>query len=134
MTIQDIKNKLSGVPLDNKKINSKYYDSAGNIIWPVNQGFAGTPVVKVLEPGTRIDRYGYESGRYVSPAGTPYEQRALAPGTEKKPYKVYEIVKPVEVQAGKIAPWFDEPGGGTQYVFDESIADLLEKGILKEVK
>jgi len=41
--------------------------------------------------------------------GTPYDCRSLAPGTETKPYNVYEVVKPVEALSGKIAPWFDKP-------------------------
>jgi hypothetical protein len=50
-------------------------------------------VETTLKPGTRIDRYGYDSGTFVSPEGTPYANRALEPGTETKPYNVYEVVK-----------------------------------------
>lgn len=28
------------------------------------------------------------------------------------PYKAYEVVQPMEVQSGKIKPWFDEKDGG----------------------
>jgi hypothetical protein len=78
----------------------QWIDDAGNIIWPSNRGFAGNPVTKTLEVGKRIDRYGYEGGTFVSPEGIPYASRALAPGTNLKPYNVYEVVKPVDVQAG----------------------------------
>ena len=27
-------------------------------------------------------------------------------------YSVFEVVEPINVKAGKIAPWFDESGGG----------------------
>lgn len=86
-----------------------------------------------LKPGTRIDRYGYEGGTFASPQGTPYANRALAPRTESKPYNIYEVVKPVDVQGGKIASWFDQPGGGIQYEFSQSISKLLESGIIKKV-
>lgn len=83
--------------------------------------------------GTKIDRYGYEGVTFVSSEGIPYENRALAPGTNLKPYNVYEVVKPVDVQAGKIAPWFGEPGGGIQYEFDQSISKLIEQEIIRRV-
>jgi len=51
----------------------------------------GEPQVVTLQPGTKIDRYGYEGGSFVAPEGTPYEMRSLAPGTETKPYNVYEV-------------------------------------------
>jgi len=113
---------------------SKWVDEAGNIKWPPNDGFAGKPNNVTLKPGTQIDRYGYESGSFASPVGTPYNQRSLAPGTENKPYHVYEVVKPIEAQGGKIAPWFDQPGGRTQYKFNMSIEDLIKGGYIREVK
>ena len=81
-----------------------------------------------------IDRYGEGTGYYTSPFGTPYSERSLAPNTDKRPYTVYEVVKPIQVEGGKIAPWFDEPGGGIQYIMPESLDQLVKEGILKEVK
>lgn len=86
-----------------------------------------------LMPGTRVDRYGFEGGTFVSPEGTPYEMRSLAPGTRTKPSNIYEVIKPVEVMAGKVAPWFGEPGLGIQYEFSVSISQGLEQGILRRV-
>lgn len=102
--------------------------------WPPNRGVLGKAETITLQPGTRIDRYGYEGGTFVSPAGTPYPARALPPGTDKKPYNIYEVVKPIEnVQAGKVAPWFGEFGCGTQYELPSPVADLRESGHLKKV-
>ena len=101
--------------------------------WPPDGGFEENPISEILQPGTRIDRYGYDAGTYVSPEGTPYSQRSLAPGTVNKPYTVFELVKPIEVQSGKIAPWFGEEGGGIQYKFNIPISELLEQGVLKKV-
>lgn len=113
----------------------KYYNSDGSPIWPTNRGFEGNPTTTTLEPGTLVDRYGgYDGGTFVLPKGTSYTERALPTGTDKKPYTVFEVVKPVEVQAGKIAPWFGEKGGGIQYEFSKKIADLLEQGILRKVE
>ena len=112
----------------------KYYNADGSPIWPPNRGFDGKPVTTTLEPGTMVDRYGYDGGYFVSPEGTSYTERALPVGTDKKPYTVFEVVKPVEVQSGKIAPWFGEKGGGIQYEFSNKISELLEQGILRKVE
>ncbi|PIV48651.1 MAG: hypothetical protein COZ75_08805 [Flavobacteriaceae bacterium CG_4_8_14_3_um_filter_34_10] len=115
------------------KLN-KWVDADGNIKWPPNDGFLNTPNRLTLEPGTQIDRYGATTGKFVSPVGTPDAKRSLAPGTTSKPINVYEVVKPIEVNAGEVAPWFDEVGGGTQYKFDKSIQELLDEGYIKKKK
>ena len=114
--------------------NNNWVDKAGNIIWPPNRGLDGEAVIETLKPGTRIDRYGFECGTFVSPEGIPYQSRALAPGTENKPYNVYEVIKPIEVHAGKIAPWFGEPGGGIQYELKLSVKKLIEDGFIRRVE
>ncbi|MFM0345892.1 TNT domain-containing protein [Paraburkholderia sp. RL17-347-BIC-D] len=103
--------------------------------WPPNDGAFG-PVSKItLEPGTLIDRYGYSGGSYTSPVGTPYPMRALPPGSDLKPYNIYEVIKPIEnVESSKIAPWFGELGLGKQYKLPESVQSLLDSGHLREVK
>lgn len=103
--------------------------------WPPNRGVLGKAETITLQPGTIVDRYGYEGGTFVSPEGTPYPARALPPGTDKKPYSVYEVVKEIEnVQAGKAAPWFGELGCGTQYELPKPVADLRESGHLKKIR
>lgn len=59
--------------------------------------------------------------------------KSIAIGTDQKPYTVFEVVKPVEVQAGKIALWFGEIGGGIQYEFSQKISELLQQGILRKM-
>lgn len=80
-----------------------------------------------------MDRYGGETGKFVSPKGTPYKNRSLPPGSDARPYNVYEVVKPIDVQSGKIAPWFDQPGGGIQYQFPQSIEELIRSGHLRRL-
>jgi hypothetical protein len=101
--------------------------------WPPNRGFDGPPTTTTLPAGARIDRYGYDGGTFVSPQGVPSPKRALAPGTTDKPYSVFEVVNPLEVKAGKIAPWFNQPGGGMQYELGKSIKELLECGAIRRV-
>lgn len=124
--------------LDNKEVfdNPKYYNQeTGEINWPPNDGVVeGTSKNVTLEPGTKIDRYGADDGYYTAPIDTPYEERAVAPGTDQKPYSQFEVVKPIEaVEQGEVAPWFDQPGGGTQYLMPESIEDLIDEGYLRRI-
>ncbi|MFN3688928.1 glycohydrolase toxin TNT-related protein, partial [Salinarimonas sp.] len=106
----------------------------GQILWPPNNGFAGTPRQVELPVGTVIDRYGQESGRFLAPVGTPFEQRALPPSSASAPYFQYEVVRPLPVQSGPAAPWFDAPGGGTQFQTSVSVKDLIADGYLRELR
>lgn len=110
---------------------SNYIDSNGNIIWPPNDGFDSTPNNITLEPGTRLDRYGNNSGNFVAPQGTPYSQRSLFPTSEHLSYKVFEVVKPINnVLSGRAVPWFNEIGGGIQYKLPLSIQELIDSGYI----
>lgn len=108
-------------------------ETALQTYWPPNRGFQGTPVTEKLAAGTRIDRYGYEGGTFLSPEGTPDWMRSLAPGTTAKPYNIYEVAQPIEVQSGKAAPWFNQVGGGVQYELPMSVSDALAAGSLRRV-
>lgn len=109
----------------------------GNWNWPSNLGFAESHVDDVLPVGTKLDRYGSPDGAFLSPFGTPYEQRALAPGSMGNGYHEYEVIKPLPVIKGEIAPAFGQPGGGTQILprFKDRVnVDWLRlNGFLKEV-
>ncbi len=67
------------------------------------------------------------------------EVRALAPHSEQAPYYVYEVIDDFEVTLGKIAPWFDQPGGGTQIIKYKSngrpysIEELIELEVIKQI-
>lgn len=100
--------------------------------YPVNNGFAGATERTFLMPGQTIDRYGGSGySRFFSPAGTPDAARALPFGTAGQPLRTFEVVKPFEVQSGTVAPWFNQPGGGMQYVTPVNLETLLKRGILK---
>ena len=101
--------------------------------YPPNRGFIGNPSDQVLSPGTRIDRYGYDGGTFVSPAGTPAPMRSMKPGTESKPFSEFEVQKPLTVKGGKAAPYYGQPGMGTQYELPNSVGKLIDSGALKRV-
>ena len=82
-------------------------------------------------------------GNYVSPAGSPYQERALPPanqdyngsdpGQQPYAYHVYEVREPVVVVAGPVAPWFGQPGFGTQFELPAKVGELEGNGTLVEV-
>ena len=111
-----------------------YYDPATQS-WrypPLNGyliGPDGKPIefAMTLVPGLRMDRYGSEYGGFLAPAGSPYWSRSIPPsnldGTPPQScnYHVYRVVRSFAVDAGPIAPWFAQPGGGLQYQLDGSL-------------
>lgn len=84
--------------------SGKWVDVNGGIIWPKNNGFIGAPQKEILPVGARLDRHGGDSGRFLSPVGTPFEQRAIPNASKNEPYKIYEVLRPFEAKSGKIAP------------------------------
>ncbi len=115
----------------------KFRNKDGSWNWPKNLGFAEDPVKTTLPVGTRLDRYGKPDGSFLAPKGTPYEQRALAPGARAEKYYEYEVIKPLPVIQGKIAPAFEQPGGGIQILPNlEERVDvqwLIDNDYLKKV-
>ncbi|KAL6306572.1 hypothetical protein BKA93DRAFT_840967 [Sparassis latifolia] len=122
--------------------------STGAYNYPPLAGFqpdtASAPIEgnQTLSVGTRVDRFGSAYGSYVSPAYAPYIQRALPPSNLDTPageptypynYHVYEVLKPFVVLSGPIAPWFGQPGQGTQYETPMSVGALLNASYLKEL-
>ena len=104
-------------------------------IWPPNRGAYG-PVEKVTLPtGELIDRYGSTKGTYTSPAGVPFENRALPSYSANAPYNVYEILKPIDdVSKSKVLPWFGQKGQGTQYELPKPVQWYIDNGYLGEKK
>ncbi len=100
--------------------------------YPTNDGFLQNGRVTMI-PGGRVDRFGSETGRFVAPEGTPYTNRSLPQGSQKLPYNIYEVRRPIEAEGGPAASAFGEEGLGIQYKFDKSIEQLIREGSLKRV-
>jgi filamentous hemagglutinin len=58
----------------------------------------------------------------------------LPPGSEARAYVKLEVLKPINAQAGEIAPWFGQPGGGTQFKTEISLEKLIENGYVRITK
>jgi hypothetical protein len=111
-----------------------YYDSdAGSWRYPPADGYVlgldGQPVkwTQTLPRGLRIDRYGSEFGAFLAPAGLPYTMRSIPPSNlvgvpaATCNYRLYEVLRPFDVDAGPIAAWFFQFGGGLQYQLDGAL-------------
>jgi hypothetical protein len=89
---------------------SKPYAMPGTIVPDAN-----------LPAGAILTRFGYPGGSYLAPEGTPFAELALPPGSAVKPYYEYFVKDPTALPPGyhieqsQAAPWFHQPGGGTQY-------------------
>lgn len=99
-------------------------------------GFDGNPGPNTMQTDDVIDRYGDPNGRFASPSGTSFEERALPPSSVGSAYTQYEVLRPLPegVIEGRIAPWFEQPGGGVQYVFDRPLDWYVENGYLRELR
>jgi hypothetical protein len=111
-----------------------YYDQgAGSWIYPPDNGYVigpgGQPEMTqvTLRRGQDVDRYGSEFGAFLAPAGAPYPTRSIPPqNLDSTPaascnYHDYAVVKPFRVDAGPVAPWFAQRGGGLQYQLDAGL-------------
>lgn len=123
-------------------------DPKGYWVYPDYDGFATSSAeVSIfgnftLRVGQKLDRFGSESGKFLAPLGAPYIERALPPSNLFAPanssfpynYHVYEVTKDFEILLGPIAPWFEQPGFGSQLLATSSVTALLEGGFLKRLK
>ncbi len=98
-----------------------------------NGAIPGTEKNIHLMEGDIIDRFGMDSGKYFSPAGTPLEMRALPYNADISKYTRYVVLKPFEVEASTIAPAFGKIGLGTQYRCAVNAKTLVRKGIIKPI-
>lgn len=120
--------------------DSKFLDSNGDIDWekwaPNGGRVPGTiKEGQTLDVGTVIDRYGNQYGKYTSPVGVPYEQRALPYIENPNAYHQYEVIKPIDnVTMSEIAKAFEQQGGGIQYELPSSIKQLIKDEFIKEIK
>ncbi|SCE71211.1 Protein of unknown function [Micromonospora purpureochromogenes] len=113
-------------------------DTPAEYVFPPVNGFVvapdGTPLKtrQTLLAGYRLDRFGFAGGAFLAPLGTPVSARSLAPQSLDTPplpaprpalpsaaplanYHTYCVLKPFDVDSGPTAPWFAQPGLGTQF-------------------
>lgn len=92
-----------------------------------------------LTAGTKIIRYGNETGTFTAPEGTPYESLALPYIKESVEYNEYVVIADnltveCKVQKGKVAPGFESKGGGIQYKHPVTIRESLKRRQLERIR
>ena len=93
----------------------------------------------MVSKGTLFKRYGGPGGSFLGNATDSYASRALAPGTENVEIHYYQLAKDCEMTTGKVAPWFDSPGGAEQFVKYKangkmfSIEEMENEGFLIDI-
>jgi len=122
----------------------------GSWDWPGNGGFHGDSVDIAHQTGDLLDRFGDSGGRYLSPSGTSYAERAippfnLNPMSPNLGYHRYEVLRPFDAPTGYVSPAFGQPGMGLQVLVDGSrfseaganefvnVKWLLDHGYIREV-
>ncbi|MFF7638394.1 TNT domain-containing protein [Kitasatospora sp. NPDC008050] len=108
--------------------------------YPDNYAVDGTKSMLAsgdIKAGEIWDRFGESNGRWLSPAseGAGFAQRALPPDSLGLPYQRYKWAKDYETGAGsiersKVAPWFEQASGATQFKLEKIVSDLCLAGYL----
>ncbi|KAK2606338.1 hypothetical protein QQS21_003269 [Conoideocrella luteorostrata] len=141
--------RLGGMPAGALISN---FTSEKRWLYPRDNGFATTNgkldiYNMTLEAGLYVDRFGPETGSFLSPVSTSYGARAIPPENLNpyphwppakdrfNNYHVYVVKEDFNVTAGRIAPWFGQPGGGRQFWTKRVgiISSLLASGKLERV-
>ncbi|WP_066908865.1 glycohydrolase toxin TNT-related protein [Mycobacterium interjectum] len=123
------------------------FGTPGARTYPLNDGFPPgfVPQPAHLPEGTIIDRFGSEYGRYLSPDGTAFADRSLAPESVGGDYKRYMVTgEPLppgwQIVEGPVEPWYGQTPspGSLQYMIlgpdgvEVNVKELVDGGILDE--
>jgi hypothetical protein len=102
--------------------------------YPSANGFIGATRQMTLARGTLIDRFGGSAySQFFSPIGTPIQARSLPAATAAQALRTFEVLSPMQVEAGRVAPWFGQLGLGVQYRSPATLGELLENQVLREI-
>jgi Tuberculosis necrotizing toxin len=139
----------AGHPYSREEWEARYVDEKNELRYPGNDGavvkrrldFTDVNEFKT-HYGDVLDRFGGENGKYFSPDGTPFEARALPPGSLGQPYvrmRLGELPPNWKIEVSEVAPAFGRDGGGLQIrVLDNegqavTMAELRKQGIVKKI-
>lgn len=123
----------------NKQGVYRFYDDAGEPVWPSNKGFYGKPKPSVLPAGKVVDKLGVQPrGKFLADAAVSRAERAV-PDQGKylgiyQTVHTFSVTAPTKVYSGLIAPWFGEPGMGVQYFVPQGIENTSSIKLLDSKK
>ncbi|PNW09267.1 hypothetical protein C1632_09375 [Microbacterium testaceum] len=103
--------------------------------WPPDDGFDTSqpmrPASEVLPVGESVTRISplapdEDPGKFASPASVTFQERSIPPDRLSPAFSSYTLTVnkelPPEVTVGRIAPSFEQPGGGLQFFFPGGIS------------
>jgi hypothetical protein len=140
-----------GHPYSREEFEARYVKEDGTFRYPErNDGAVKghrvhfTDVAEFQEHyGDVLDRFGDDGGRYFSPDGTSFEDRALPPDSLNKPYTRMRLADEIpagwKIEVSQVAPAFGRDGGGLQIrILDAKgqamrMLELEQLGILKRI-
>lgn len=94
--------------------------------YPPNTGFLGVTKETSLSVGSVVQRTGDLYGSYIAPGNAPRAMLSLPPSPVGQPTTYLQVTKPMPpVIEGIAAPWFGQPGLGTQYYLQYNKLDYL---------
>jgi hypothetical protein len=139
----------AGHPYSREEWEARYVDENNELRYPGNDGAVAKSRLDFTDVdefkahyGDVLDRFGGENGKYFSPDGTPFEARALPPGSLGQPYvrmRLDELPPNWKIEVSEVAPAFGRDGGGLQIrVLDSegqavTMAELRKQGIVKKI-
>jgi hypothetical protein len=138
-----------GHPYSREEFEARYVDKNGDLRYPDNDGAVlgrrlhFTDVAAFQKHyGDALDRFGGD-GKYFSPEGTSFEDRALAPGSLGDPYHRLQLTGELppnwKIEVSQVAPAFGRDGGGLQIrILDANgqalrMSELEKLGLLKRI-
>ncbi|HJV14354.1 MAG TPA: TNT domain-containing protein [Propionibacteriaceae bacterium] len=136
-------------PYTREEWEARYVDENNELRYPGNEGavpkrrldFTDVEEFKA-HYGDILDRFGGENGKYFSPDGTPFEARALPPGSLGQPYvrmRLGDLPPNWKIEVSEVAPAFGREGGGMQIrILDNNgqavtMAELRKQGIVQKI-
>ena len=107
----------------------------GKTIFPPNGGFDyGTQYKTQAKPGDQLVHYGpIGNSKHLTTPDTNPELLSLPPSNNLELNK-FIVDYPFNMTGGTAAPWFNQIGGGTQYMTTVPIWWLLDKGYISKPK
>ncbi|CAM2980319.1 TNT domain-containing protein [Saccharomonospora xinjiangensis] len=116
------------------------YENRPTEEWPIQpvggdrglDNYSGKKLITVT-PGTEIDRYGDLFGNTVFAARTEFPYRSQPAEEADLPYRIYRVHHSIRAVMGQVVASHDQPGGGTAYVLERPLNELLYSGALVEI-
>jgi hypothetical protein len=115
----------AGHPYSREDWEARYVDENNHLRYPGNDGAVPSRRLDFTSVqefqrhyGAELDRFGGESGSYLSMPNSTFEERALPPGSLGQPYLTMRLIGDLpanfRIEVSEVAPAFGQRGGGLQ--------------------